>query len=272
MNSTPRLQQPNVLINLYFVPTSFAVLLLLLMLLLLAGCGKEAQEKTTAERLKNAYSTLDKQQEAEIVASRKPADYMEDIKAQLGQPKAATNDAAPSAAIVVGKSKSETLLPAAIEPAPTTAAPIKPAVPVASPVATVAPAALTAATSTAPVTESPKLKIEPTLVPNLPISAPATATAVPARVPSSENLDRLITPINKREPEFPLEAKQRGIETGVVRARATVNSAGQVTRVEILSANPLGVFNRSVSAALRLWTFNPGANDRIYESEFTFRQ
>jgi TonB family protein len=262
MKSTSRPQRPNLLINLYFVPSSIAVLLLLL----LAGCGKSAQEKTTAERLKNAYSTLDKQQEAEIVASRKPADYMENIKAQLNQPKAANSDAASNSATVVGKSKSETLLPAAIEQAPIAAAPIKPIPQIAPTPAPIAPIVAV------PSTDSSKLKMEPTLVPSPPPSAPTTATTTPTRVPSSENLDRLITPITKREPEFPMEAKQRGIETGVVRARATVNSAGQVTRVEILSANPLGVFNRSVSAALRLWTFNPGANDRIYESEFTFRQ
>ncbi len=269
MKSTSRLQQPKMLINLYFVPTSFAVLLLLLMLmlLLLAGCGKEAQEKTTAERLKNAYSTLDKQQEAEIVASRKPADYMENIKAQLNQPRPSNNDAEPGASTATGKSKSETPLPATIEPAPAAAIATKSVPPPPPPAAAVA---LTAAPPAAPVVESPKLKIEPTLVPSLPASAPTAAA--PTRASSPENLDRALTPLTRREPEFPMEAKQRGIETGVVRARATVNSAGQVTRVEILSANPLGVFNRSVSTALRLWTFNSGANDRVYESEFTFRQ
>lgn len=248
-------------------------------ILLLVGCGKSAQEKTTAERLKDSYKELDKEQVAAAAAEkgavqRRPADFLEDIKAQLDKTRGTGNEAAASSDATTAPTKLDARAPAFITPPTPTPAPAAEAVP-AAPV--IAPA----------VEDAPKLKVEanlPIAVSAAPLSPTAVAaplnpvSAIAAPQPRSESTARAapqpmpLIIVARREPEFPTEAKQRGIESGVVRARATVSSTGEVVKVEILSANPSRIFDRSVMTALRRWTFNPGANDRTYEGEFNFKQ
>ena len=79
-----------------------------------------------------------------------------------------------------------------------------------------------------------------------------------------------LTPISRTEPEFPREANIAGIEKGQVRARMTVDSSGEVSRVEILEAAPRRVFDRAVIRSLSQWRFAPGSNGRSVEIELTF--
>ncbi|PTT86893.1 hypothetical protein DBR42_12800 [Pelomonas sp. HMWF004] len=64
--------------------------------------------------------------------------------------------------------------------------------------------------------------------------------------------------IKKVPPEFPREAAQKGISTGVVKAKLTIDADGKVSDVEILEAEPKRVFDRAVKAALMDWKFEPG--------------
>ncbi|MBA4218436.1 MAG: energy transducer TonB [Proteobacteria bacterium] len=64
--------------------------------------------------------------------------------------------------------------------------------------------------------------------------------------------------VKKVPPDFPREASQKGISTGVVKAKLSIDANGSVTDVEILEAEPKRVFDRAVKAALMEWKFEPG--------------
>jgi protein TonB len=81
-----------------------------------------------------------------------------------------------------------------------------------------------------------------------------------------------LTPISRVEPEFPREANIAGVEKGLVRARMTVDSSGEVSRVEILDAAPRRVFERAVIKTLSQWKFAPGGDGRSMEIDIAFRR
>jgi TonB family protein len=56
-----------------------------------------------------------------------------------------------------------------------------------------------------------------------------------------------------------------------VRARLTINAAGDVTNVAILQAQPVRVFDRSVQLALGRWKFNAGVDGRTFDTEVGFK-
>jgi len=76
--------------------------------------------------------------------------------------------------------------------------------------------------------------------------------------------------VTKVEPEFPREAVQAGADRGQVKARMTVDGAGEVIRVEILEAQPRRVFDRAVVRTLSQWRFNAGAAGRTVEIDVNF--
>lgn len=80
------------------------------------------------------------------------------------------------------------------------------------------------------------------------------------------------TLIERVEPVFPHEATQAGVERGMVKVRMTVDSAGEVTRVEILEANPRRLFDRAVIKTLSQWRFNSGKDGRSVEIDIEFKR
>lgn len=64
--------------------------------------------------------------------------------------------------------------------------------------------------------------------------------------------------VKKVPPEFPAEASKKGISTGSVKAKMTIEADGKVSEVEIVEAEPKRVFDRAVKAALMEWKFEPG--------------
>ena len=80
------------------------------------------------------------------------------------------------------------------------------------------------------------------------------------------------TLVSKVEPEFPREAIQAGADAGRVKARMTVDGTGEVTRVEIIEANPRRVFDRAVVKTLSQWKFTPGNAGRAVEIEVEFKR
>ena len=60
------------------------------------------------------------------------------------------------------------------------------------------------------------------------------------------------------------------VEKGIVKARMTVDGTGEVTRVEVLDAQPRRVFDRAVVKTLSQWRFNTGATGRVVEIDVNF--
>lgn len=66
------------------------------------------------------------------------------------------------------------------------------------------------------------------------------------------------SPRSRVVPQYPERARQREIE-GEVLVSALIGVDGRVQQVQILEANPPGVFDDAVRAALQGWTFEPAS-------------
>lgn len=64
--------------------------------------------------------------------------------------------------------------------------------------------------------------------------------------------------VKKVPPDFPSEASKKGISTGTVKAKLTIEADGKVSDVEIVESEPKRVFDRAVKTALMEWKFEPG--------------
>jgi protein TonB len=82
----------------------------------------------------------------------------------------------------------------------------------------------------------------------------------------------LVQVVNRVDPEFPREASQAGADKGRVKARMTISGLGEVTRVEIVEAQPRRLFDRAVVKTLSQWKFNNGNDGRQYEIDVDFRR
>ncbi|WP_338853089.1 TonB family protein [Alteromonas macleodii] len=65
-----------------------------------------------------------------------------------------------------------------------------------------------------------------------------------------------LTPIKRVSPEMPKQAQREGIE-GWVKLRFTINEVGGVEDVEVVDAQPKGVFDYEAKRALRKWVYRP---------------
>jgi len=80
-----------------------------------------------------------------------------------------------------------------------------------------------------------------------------------------------LTPVSKVVPEFPREAQLASVDKGHVKARLTLDAKGEVTRVDIVDANPRRVFDRAVVRSLSQWRYEPGSPDRSVEVDLDFK-
>jgi protein TonB len=78
-------------------------------------------------------------------------------------------------------------------------------------------------------------------------------------------------PVSKVDPEFPREAQLASVEKGHVKARLTLDATGEVTRVDIVEANPRRVFDRAVTRSLSQWRYEPGSAGRTVDVELDFK-
>jgi len=76
--------------------------------------------------------------------------------------------------------------------------------------------------------------------------------------------------IKKVAPEFPREAVQQAINSGVVKARMSIDADGKVTEVAIIEAEPRRVFDRAVRNALSDWRFEPSGEKQTHEVKLVF--
>jgi protein TonB len=82
----------------------------------------------------------------------------------------------------------------------------------------------------------------------------------------------LATPVSRSAVNFPPAAAARGIDSGRVKARLTVDAAGSVSKVQILEAYPRRYFDDEATRSLREWRFNAGADNRSYDVEIAFQR
>ena len=76
--------------------------------------------------------------------------------------------------------------------------------------------------------------------------------------------------VSKIQPDFPKEAILAGVEKGHVKVRMTLDSSGEVSRVEIVEANPRRVFDRAVMRTLAQWRYNSGEANRSVTVDVDF--
>jgi len=105
--------------------------------------------------------------------------------------------------------------------------------------------------------------------PPQPVAAqPQPAAPPPAAAPARAS-GRLV-PVSTPQPAYPPEARRAGT-SGEVTVSFTVNTDGSVSDVELVSAKPRGVFDRSVQGAVRRWRFQPTDSAQTVTRTFTFR-
>jgi len=113
-----------------------------------------------------------------------------------------------------------------------------------------------------PKPEPPKVEAPK---PEPPKPAPAAEPKAPPAAPATRLVSRV-------DPDFPREAVQAGATTGTVKARLTLDAAGNVTQVEVTEATPRRIFDRAVMRALSQWKYNEGAPTRYVDVEIVFKQ
>jgi len=72
--------------------------------------------------------------------------------------------------------------------------------------------------------------------------------------------DRDAVPLVRIQPEYPMNARQRGIE-GWVTLEFTITKAGTVRDPVVIASQPGSVFDRNALRAIRKWKYNPRIKD-----------
>jgi len=149
-------------------------------------------------------------------------------------------------------------------PAPT--APAAPALPSLTPPPplTAAPPPATPAAATVPSLPSPAavagLPTDPAARMHLQLALPAAPSAGPTAAVDGYRPGEVDQPpqaLYQPSPPYPLSARRQET-TGEVLVRLRVTPAGRVDRVELVHADPPGVFDASVLRTVRRWRFRPG--------------
>lgn len=74
---------------------------------------------------------------------------------------------------------------------------------------------------------------------------------------SEGELDSIPVPTYKMAPQYPYRAKRLNI-SGHVKVRFLVTREGNIKNIEIVEAEPIGMFEKSVMKALASWRYSPG--------------
>ncbi len=78
-------------------------------------------------------------------------------------------------------------------------------------------------------------------------------------------------PVKKKPfPKYPREAEDNSVE-GDITVRIMVNGDGRVMDVQVLNANPPGVFNQEVLNSVRQWQFKRDGTIAEFEQKFIFK-
>ena len=122
-------------------------------------------------------------------------------------------------------------------------------------------AAKAAQTVAAPVVQAPAPVVQaPAPVVQAPVSAPVV------QAPAAK---AAIVPLQTPQPEYPREALMAGTKGEVV-AEISINGAGAVTSVRIISASPRGVFDKTVISTVRRWKYQGNGESTTIRRTFAF--
>lgn len=102
-------------------------------------------------------------------------------------------------------------------------------------------------------TELPKLPAV-----NLATSVNGMAIGKPAPLQLAQNSQ--VMPLHRIEPKYPARALKRKIE-GYVVMRFSIDTTGKPTDIEVVEADPKGVFDREATRALLMWKYQPQVVD-----------
>lgn len=72
--------------------------------------------------------------------------------------------------------------------------------------------------------------------------------------------DRKKVPLMRMNPEYPMRARQDGIE-GFVQIRFDIDPQGRVQNARVTAAKPRGVFEQSALRAIKKWRYRPTVED-----------
>jgi TonB family protein len=129
-----------------------------------------------------------------------------------------------------------------------------------------APVKIETAKADPPKVDPPKVdppKVDPPRIDPPKVEAKVPPPAAPSSVA------RLVTRV---DPEFPREATLAGADRGSVKARLTIDAAGNVTQVEVVEAIPRRIFDRAVVRALSQWKYTEGPAARHVDVEVDFKR
>ncbi len=90
---------------------------------------------------------------------------------------------------------------------------------------------------------------------------PPEPAATPRRTEyAAAELDAPITPVHAAPPVYPFRARKMGIE-GHVTVRFVVDETGGVHGIEVVEAEPTGIFEKAVLTCMANWRFSPPTRD-----------
>lgn len=98
---------------------------------------------------------------------------------------------------------------------------------------------------------------------------PPPVQQAPAPVVQAPAAKAAIVPLQTPQPEYPREALVAGTKGEVV-AEISINGAGAVTGVRIISASPRGVFDKSVISTVRRWKYQGNGENTTVRRTFVF--
>lgn len=110
----------------------------------------------------------------------------------------------------------------------------------------------------------------PTFVAPPPVVAPAPVVVAPPPVVAPPAASKSgIVPLKTPQPDYPREALISGTKGEVV-AEISINGAGDVTNVRIISATPRNVFDKSVLSTVRRWKYQGNGENATIRRTFVF--
>ncbi len=115
------------------------------------------------------------------------------------------------------------------------------------------------ATTSAPVVAPPPVVVAP---PPVVVAPPPVVAAAPAAKAA-------IVPLKTPQPEYPREALIAGTKGEVV-AEISINGAGEVSNVRIISASPRNVFDKTVLSTVRRWKYQGNGENTTIRRTFVF--
>jgi len=113
---------------------------------------------------------------------------------------------------------------------------------------------------------APQLALSKTSLDPTADSVSAIASLVEAQTQQMSSLggsggaDRDAVPLVRIEPDYPMQARQRGVEGWVV-VEFTISTAGTVKDPIVVASEPGTIFDRAAIQAVRKWKYNPKIQD-----------